>query len=356
MAQVILNGKPYSADLVGRSPANASIFAPIIQTGAEPSSKPAEAGKSTFVRRNLRGGLGIYKVRTGTAIDRYSWGELNTDFYEKAILPTKAVELPGLVDNTCELLQIWSGALYGVFNDDGLVTIRKYLPLNDDWSDALATLDGKHTSYSWAHYKNQLVISYGEKMVLVDTSGVASLEVHQTLDSTDTAVPTEISFVVNWQGELYGINSENLLVIYNANTKVWDNLSVAALPANETVNAFLVASSANGVHVPYIITTGGIYVWDITSSKWDRTLVNLPESQDNGAQALEWRGNLYFTSESILYAYTASVNSILGVAGPSKDDGLPFDQSVKTQGLTGDTNRLYLPITLLPTEYGRDLW
>ena len=131
MGQVTLNGKQYAVELVGRSPASASIFAPIIQTGAEPSSKPAEAGKSTFVRRNLRGGLGIYKVRTGTAIDRYSWGELNTDFYEKAILPTKATELAGVADNTCELLRIWSGALYGVFNDDGLVTLRKYLPLTE---------------------------------------------------------------------------------------------------------------------------------------------------------------------------------------------------------------------------------
>ena len=58
---------------------------------------------------------------------------------------------------------------------------------------------------------------------------------------------------------------------------------------------------------------------------------------------------MYFTAASILYAYTASISSVLGVAGPSKDDGIPTDQQVLTQGLAGDTNRLYLPITLLPT-------
>ena len=349
MAQVTFNGKQYAADLVGRQPASASIFAPIIQTGAEPSSKPAEAGKSTFVRRNLRGGLGIYKVRTGTAIDRYSWGGVNTDFYEKAILPTKATSLPEVDDSTCELLRIWNGALYGVFDNSGTATLRRYLPLSSGWTDALATLDGKHTGYNSAHYKNQLVINYGEKMVLVDTSGVATLQAHEAVDENDANIATEIRFIVNWQGELYGINDQNLLVIYNANNNVWDNLSVPALPTNESVNAFLVASNASGVHVPYIITTAGVYVWDITGGKWDRTSINLPGGPDHGAQALEWRGSLYFTSDSILYAYTASISAILGVAGPSKDDGLPFDQEVRTRGLAGDTNRLYLPITLLPT-------
>ena len=186
-------------------------------------------------------------------------------------------------------------------------------------------------------------------MVLVDTTGVATLQAHQAVDSNDANIDTEIRFIVNWQGALYGINDQNLLVIYNSNNNVWDNLSVAALPANEPVNAFLVASNASGVHVPYIITTGGVYVWDITSGKWDKTLVNLPDRSDNGAQALEWRGNVYFTAASILYAYTASISSVLGVAGPSKDDGIPTDQQVLTQGLAGDTNRLYLPITLLPT-------
>ena len=348
MAQVILNGKPYTAEVVSRQPASGAIFAPIIQTGAEPSSKPASAGRSTFVRRNLRGGLGIYKVRTGTAIDRYSWGELNTDFYEKAILPTKAESLPEVADNTCEYLRIWNGTLYGIFNEDDTVTLRKYLPLNNEWSDALATLDGTHTGYSWAHYNNQLVINYGPKMAIVDSTGTATIEEHQTHDKDDNLIPIHINFIVNWQGELYGINDENLLVIFNANTKAWDNLSVAALPANETVNSFLVAANAVGVHVPYIITTAGVYVWDIVSSKWDKTLVNLPERSDNGAQALEWRGSLYFTADNILYAYTAAISAILGVAGPSKDDGLPFDNEVRVQGLAGDTNRLYLPITLRP--------
>ena len=191
-------------------------------------------GKSTFTRRNLRGGIGIHNVRTGTAIDRYSFGELNTDFYEKTILPTKADSLPGLDDNDCEYIRIWKGRLYGIFNNAGVVTLRSYsIPPTDAWSAAILTLDGKNTGYNTAHYDDHLVINYGEKMVLIDASGNATLQAHTAIDDAqDQSVATEISHIINWQGELYGINSDRLFVIYNGITKVWDNLSVAPLPAN----------------------------------------------------------------------------------------------------------------------------
>ena len=47
-----------------------------------------------------------------------------------------------------------------------------------------------------------------------------------------------------------------------------------------------------------------------------------------------------------MYNYSASINAVIAISGPSKDDGLPFDNPVNIQAIEGDINRLYLPIVL----------
>ena len=316
----------------------ASIYPAKVTIGD--TTRDSQARTSVISWSDFRGGIGVERMEGATDVDR-SWFSTCSLRYKRHLVlsaKTTSVSNSGATGESLDILQEFSGALYGIWSDK---KVYKYESGSDSFGSALDTLPDVAT--------DALEVSMGGTLYLViaHTGGYTYTSDPSSSFTDDT---TDTKFLAYWNDKLWGIaNTGQLWYASSIGTEVND--AKLPLPDGHVTDLF-VARNASGNPILYAMTKEGLYAHDSTNALWVETQLALPFHNENGKGTIRWRDSVYIPAGLGIYKYINGTNSaVVSVVGPDRDHGLPSDYRGSISKLIGTHNDLIALIdgTLTPS-------
>ena len=315
----------------------ASIYPAKVTIGD--TTRDSQARTSVISWSDFRGGIGVERMEGATDVDRSWFSTCSLRYKRHLVLPAKttSVSNSGATGESLDILQEFSGALYGIWSDK---KVYKYESGSDSFGSALDTLPDVATDALEVRMGGTLYLVIAHTGGYTYTSDASSF----TDDTTDT------KFLAFWNDKLWGIaNTGQLWYASSIGTEVND--AKLPLPDGHVTDLF-VARNASGNPILYAMTKEGLYAHDSTNALWVETQLALPFHNENGKGTIRWRDSVYIPAGLSIYKYINGTNSaVVSVIGPDKDHGLPSDYRGSISKLIGTHNDLIALIdgTLTPS-------
>ena len=275
---------------------------------------------SAKIYTSFLGGIGIERAKEAQDDQRYWIGSLDTlRPFQTCLSPairtiTHTVNIAPVGDYK-NVMYFATGATLHSFSESGGL------------SASLGTLAAGPVYRGW---------SFKGKLFIPQSTG------YQTWDgSSISAQNTTVKAIcfAEWDDKLYALCSDFKLY-RTMDGSSWDLM--ATLGNELTLRRLVLYMDGAANDTLYIITTTGVYAWDEENSRVVTTrLGHLPAHPDNGYGTCMWRqGEDLFVSAGLdIYRWT--ISGVAPFAGPSADQGLPYEYRGRIVDLYPEHSGMY---------------
>jgi hypothetical protein len=290
---------------------------------------------STVSWSDLRGGMGLYRMKDESQIDRF-WTSQNID-----TLHANAITLGALVTSISAGVDFFVTAI-NVLSD--LLTVA--------FSNRIYTHDGT----SWSALVDTLPnaprdsILFNARIFYAEEGSGYSYQAAGGAVATDVALPLFLAFAV-WDNKLYGLDTAGVLYSSTTgNAASWTTLAGLDLTGTNVVNydrLFLrVYDDANGEPTIWAITPTGPFLYDATNDKWFRSRFQAPRYQQGEPYPFfgsTYRESLFLqTAERKIFKLTMGSGTLLvedvTLGAP---DGVPSEYTSAVRGSESNNDFLF---------------
>ncbi len=273
---------------------------------------------------DLRGGMGVEIMDPAQDADRYWFGDIQSRYKDRIILPRLATLTSSSPATACQTLTHYRNDIFGSFG----TAVHTYNNSTDTWGSSVRTLLNNATDGA-----NGIV--GGTDMLVIATGS----EVDYWNNSAWARNTTDIKYVVFWKDLLWGIDQAGQMYYTDDLSTAWSTDAKLQLPDNYIVKLMVARGPDRQEHI-YAATKVGLYVHDDVNQRFVPTDLILPFHPDAGKGATVWRGSIYFPAGNAIYKFQAGSDAtIVAPVGPDQDHGLPSDKRgviVQLQGTHND--------------------
>ena len=275
---------------------------------------------------DIRGGVGVEIMDPTKDADRVWWGDIQTRYKDRIILPRLATATSNSPTDTVHTLTDFKDEMYASFATE----VHVYNSVSDTWGSSVRTLLNNPTDAAKG------LVGGTETLAIATGSEVD----YATASDSWARNTTDIKYIVFWKDLLWGISEAGQLYYTDDLSAAWSTDALLQLPDDYIVKLLIARGPDREEHI-YAATKVGLYVHDDINQRFVPTDLQLPFHPDAGKGTSVWRGSIYFPAGNSIYRFQAGSDQT-GVVpvGPDRDHGLPSDKRGVITEVLGTHNDL----------------
>jgi hypothetical protein len=326
--EIVLNGVPFPI----KGPVRyANITVPPNPVAFGDSSKKGDTqAMSTQIQSSNAGGAKIYRANSRTDTDRWWKSTCETRVREALTLPPQTIVMgkpAGLTSEQVSMIFSHNNEQYFVFANK----VYRWLDASSQWSSLDRTLPTTPTD--WISFGGKVYVAYGTGYDIKDAAGVWS------------TVASPVNLWALWDAKLWRLTQTvtgQWGIFSSLDGTNWNPIA-GTLAANVSPKQMVVYRDANNALSIYLVTNGGLYIYDATNAQFKESEIRYPAHQQRSRATVFNDGKMYLSVANLgLLAITSGSQFVAQPVGLDLDDGVPSEWQGKIVDLKAGYNFIHV--------------